>query len=511
MTRDPHKILGLKPGASHEEIRSAYLRMVKKYHPDAGGDAWVFSEIQSAYEALTRQKAPAGAADSKRAKPTAKAKSSGDTHAAPDRAQSDTTQSGSASQASHGTQADAKFSHATGQENPQPAPGAAASEFSFATKESGSRRRRRRTSDWATMVSVALGGLMALSLGWYLLQTRPDLVAFFRGETKSSADASGNSANQAAEDSAETDSATKSEKSPAMRNAPSKEPGRNTPTQPPSQGSVPKPNLRDRPNRAPESANGQSKASGVESPDSDRSVTTDGPPPADSNSSPTPASVDSGGQTPPNLPDGGDSVGNNDRAAKPAPDLDPADSVQLTGIESLDADIIEFDRRLAAAQREPTELKRQTKLDDAIAWMEKNCKRARARIKFQVVDIRRGDGEGYVVKLGPPDPGNYPRLMSYPKIAEMNLDENDALRVGEQYRLEVTGYTGFQWGSLDPSKAIVFYASECPLAPIQPGAAFGPNFGAFPTDYVYRSKDSLYPAYWILLDEAELRIVKAKD
>lgn len=49
---DPHKILGISPGASLEEIRRAYRRQAAKYHPDAGGDAWVFQQIQSAYAQL---------------------------------------------------------------------------------------------------------------------------------------------------------------------------------------------------------------------------------------------------------------------------------------------------------------------------------------------------------------------------------------------------------------------------------------------------------------------------
>ena len=32
-TGDPYKVLGLKVGASPDEIRSAYRRLVKKYHP----------------------------------------------------------------------------------------------------------------------------------------------------------------------------------------------------------------------------------------------------------------------------------------------------------------------------------------------------------------------------------------------------------------------------------------------------------------------------------------------
>ena len=34
MTRNPYEVLGLKPGATQEEIKTAYRELVKKYHPD---------------------------------------------------------------------------------------------------------------------------------------------------------------------------------------------------------------------------------------------------------------------------------------------------------------------------------------------------------------------------------------------------------------------------------------------------------------------------------------------
>ena len=61
---DPYEILGLKPGASHEEIRAAYHRAAQAYHPDkvshlgpefqelAGKK---FIKIQQAYETLTKK------------------------------------------------------------------------------------------------------------------------------------------------------------------------------------------------------------------------------------------------------------------------------------------------------------------------------------------------------------------------------------------------------------------------------------------------------------------------
>jgi curved DNA-binding protein CbpA len=51
---DPYRELGVAPGASLNEIRSAYRRLAKKYHPDAAGDRALprFLSIQAAYERL---------------------------------------------------------------------------------------------------------------------------------------------------------------------------------------------------------------------------------------------------------------------------------------------------------------------------------------------------------------------------------------------------------------------------------------------------------------------------
>ena len=52
---ESYKILGLKPGASPQEIRRAYRSLVKKYHPDknnAAGAHEKFIAIQTAYELL---------------------------------------------------------------------------------------------------------------------------------------------------------------------------------------------------------------------------------------------------------------------------------------------------------------------------------------------------------------------------------------------------------------------------------------------------------------------------
>jgi molecular chaperone DnaJ len=61
--RDPYEVLGIKPGASEAEIKSAYRELVKKYHPDKYqnnplGDLAQekMQEINQAYEQLTANK-----------------------------------------------------------------------------------------------------------------------------------------------------------------------------------------------------------------------------------------------------------------------------------------------------------------------------------------------------------------------------------------------------------------------------------------------------------------------
>jgi len=51
--KDYYKILGVSEDASEEEIREAYYRLAHKYHPDKGGDAEKFKEINEAYQVLS--------------------------------------------------------------------------------------------------------------------------------------------------------------------------------------------------------------------------------------------------------------------------------------------------------------------------------------------------------------------------------------------------------------------------------------------------------------------------
>lgn len=67
---DPYKVLGIERTASQDEIEAAYRERVLKYHPDRGGDAWAFQQVQQAYEKIRSAGKPAAEPQQPRA-PTA--------------------------------------------------------------------------------------------------------------------------------------------------------------------------------------------------------------------------------------------------------------------------------------------------------------------------------------------------------------------------------------------------------------------------------------------------------
>tara|TARA_Y100001968_G_scaffold218882_1_gene201533 strand:- start:96 stop:749 length:654 start_codon:yes stop_codon:yes gene_type:complete len=55
MIKDPYQILKVHPSAKLEEIKKAYIKLVKIHHPDKGGDSAVMLEINSAWEMLKKK------------------------------------------------------------------------------------------------------------------------------------------------------------------------------------------------------------------------------------------------------------------------------------------------------------------------------------------------------------------------------------------------------------------------------------------------------------------------
>jgi curved DNA-binding protein CbpA len=60
-TKDYHKVLGIRKGASKEEIKEAYRRLALIFHPDRNKDAKAeerFKEINEAYAVLSGKEKP---------------------------------------------------------------------------------------------------------------------------------------------------------------------------------------------------------------------------------------------------------------------------------------------------------------------------------------------------------------------------------------------------------------------------------------------------------------------
>tara|TARA_Y100001968_G_scaffold230331_1_gene213166 strand:+ start:595 stop:1248 length:654 start_codon:yes stop_codon:yes gene_type:complete len=55
MNIDPYQILKVHPNSKLEDIKKAYINLVKIHHPDKGGDSEIMLEINSAWEILKKR------------------------------------------------------------------------------------------------------------------------------------------------------------------------------------------------------------------------------------------------------------------------------------------------------------------------------------------------------------------------------------------------------------------------------------------------------------------------
>lgn len=68
MNKDPYQVLGVSPGASDDEIKAAYRKLAKQYHPDLNNGSPAaeakMKEINEAYTLLIKSKGQNGSAQS---------------------------------------------------------------------------------------------------------------------------------------------------------------------------------------------------------------------------------------------------------------------------------------------------------------------------------------------------------------------------------------------------------------------------------------------------------------
>lgn len=50
---NPYQVLGVSYNATEAEIKKAYRRLSRKYHPDSGGDPAKFDEVNKAYNMIS--------------------------------------------------------------------------------------------------------------------------------------------------------------------------------------------------------------------------------------------------------------------------------------------------------------------------------------------------------------------------------------------------------------------------------------------------------------------------
>jgi curved DNA-binding protein CbpA len=57
---DPHKILGVSPESSLEELKSAFRKKALEHHPDTGGSAETFIALKRAYDSIVKRRVRRG-------------------------------------------------------------------------------------------------------------------------------------------------------------------------------------------------------------------------------------------------------------------------------------------------------------------------------------------------------------------------------------------------------------------------------------------------------------------